>query len=79
MYVLDLVTSGIHGVVQHHCRLCMSLRESITLGLGGSGTLYDDIDLVESQMLLDDCAKAERQVCGCVSLDTGASRRRGEH
>jgi alkylhydroperoxidase family enzyme len=61
MRALDPVTSELvrlRGAAQHNCRLCNSLREGGALDAGGSETLYEEIERVESSSLLDDRAKA---------------------
>jgi alkylhydroperoxidase family enzyme len=61
MRALDPVTSELvrlRGAAQHNCRLCKSLRESTALDAGGSESLYEDIERLESSVLLDDRAKA---------------------
>ncbi len=61
MRALDPVTTEVvrlRGAVQHHCRLCTSLREGAALDAGGTEPLYSDIAVYESSELLDERHKA---------------------
>ena len=58
---LDPVTTEVvrlRGAVAHNCRLCKSLRDSTALDVGGSESLYDEIECHEDSALLTDGHKA---------------------
>ena len=58
---LDPVTTEVvrlRGAVAHNCRLCKSLRDSTALDVGGSESLYDEIERYEDSALLTDGHKA---------------------
>ncbi|MCV7433160.1 carboxymuconolactone decarboxylase family protein [Mycolicibacterium bacteremicum] len=58
---LDPLTTEIirlRGAVQHNCRLCRSLRESAALEVGGSESLYADIETYQNSEKLTEAHKA---------------------
>ncbi|BBX62279.1 hypothetical protein MSAS_14530 [Mycobacterium saskatchewanense] len=61
MRSLDPVTSELvrlRGAAQHNCRLCKSLREGTALDVGGSESLYGEIEHFQTSGVLDGRAKA---------------------
>ncbi|MGB8406306.1 MAG: carboxymuconolactone decarboxylase family protein [Mycobacterium sp.] len=58
---LDPVTTELvrlRGAAAHNCRVCKSLREGAALDAGGTESLYSDIEVYESSVLLDERHKA---------------------
>ncbi|WIM89324.1 carboxymuconolactone decarboxylase family protein [Candidatus Mycobacterium wuenschmannii] len=58
---LDALTAEVvrlRGATQHNCRLCKSLRETTALDVGGTETLYEDIERFEESTQLTDRHKA---------------------
>jgi alkylhydroperoxidase family enzyme len=58
---LDPVTTEVvrlRGATQHNCRLCKSLRDGNALDVGGSESLYADIERYETSERLTDRHKA---------------------